>query len=124
MRRRTAQAVMVALALLLSGCGPKDREPIPVIQITVLEQAGRYVIDGTTYSAGDAQDQLQTLADKYRRPVTGSARAYVRIWHNQRASYDRVQTVQGWCQRMGLDMITVIEREGTPPKPKATDGGH
>ncbi len=109
-------ALLVAVTLLLGGCGPEDREPIPVIQITVLEQAGRYVIDGKTCSTGDAQDELQALADKYRRPITGSSRAYVRINHSARVDYDRVQTVQGWCQRMGLDMITMNVREGVPPK--------
>ncbi|MBA3685540.1 MAG: hypothetical protein H0W72_09915 [Planctomycetes bacterium] len=113
---RTAwHAVLMAAALALSGCLPKDREPVPVIQITVPEHPSEYVIDGRRLSAEEAQAELQILADKHRRPTTGSARAYVRVWHHPRASYARVETVVGWCQRMGLDKVTVLEREGDLP---------
>jgi hypothetical protein len=107
--------VLVVLALLLGGCGPLDREPVPVIQINVPEHPPQIAINGRWFSQEDAQAELQVLADRYRRPTTGSARAYVRIWHHPRADYDRVQLVSGWCQRMGLDKVTVLEREGDVP---------
>jgi biopolymer transport protein ExbD len=108
MMRRIA---IIVAAALLCGCEDNERKPIPVIEVVILDQAGTYRIDGRTLYESALRDELQAIADKYRRPATGNCRAYVRVSHGRTVGFDRVQHVMDLCQGVGLDKVTEQVRE-------------
>lgn len=117
------RAALTALACLLAcafgGCGP-EREPVPVVVIQVLEQPGVYLLDGKRMFTADLQAELQAIADKHRRPTTGTSRCTVQIYYPSNVRYGRVQDLLGWCGRVGLDKVTAQVRDAETPVPEPT----
>jgi biopolymer transport protein ExbD len=105
-----ARALLLAIVLSLTGCFEPTRPPVPVINIVVLEEGGTYLLDGEKVYLDELRNQVQDLADKYRRKLAGNARARVKVCHSAKVPYFRVQEVVGMCSDVGLDKATVEVR--------------
>ncbi len=109
----------LALALLLSGCGDQGRKPPPEVVVQILDEPGVFQIDGDRLFSRDAYAKLEQLADRYRRPTTGTPRMIIRVYHSSNVRYARVQEFLGWCGQKGLDKVTVQVRDSETPVPGA-----
>ncbi|MBA3847377.1 MAG: hypothetical protein H0X45_12155 [Planctomycetes bacterium] len=108
-------AALMLIALALTGCGPERREPIPIINVTVLSEPGTYILDGERLYLTELRTELQKLADKYRRPTVKNARAHVVVSHGPRVPYHWIEQVLGTCANVGLDKVeTQVRDEGVP----------
>lgn len=98
---------LIALSFCLSSCGPEQRKSPPVITIMVLEKWNTYLLDGQEVTREVLEVRLQRTADNFRRDITGTSRAYVRI-ASQTNDSDIVhekKSIMNYCMKIGLDKV-------------------
>jgi biopolymer transport protein ExbD len=108
------KTTLFAISLLLSGCGPEERKPIPVINITVLSEPGVYVLGDKRLYLSSLQEELEKIADENRRAIGTSVRAHVRIAYPRSVPYAQVEEVVGLCSSIGLDKVETVVRDSEP----------
>lgn len=91
----------------LWSCGaPSKREPIPQIRIDV-QADGIYFMEGQQLTRTQIHSRLSQLADRYRRSITGTCRAYVIVSSNIADTGDRVHNIVNYCMSVGLDKVQI-----------------
>jgi biopolymer transport protein ExbD len=109
--------LLIAIALLLAGCAPEERKPIPVINITVLSEPGVYLLGDKRLYLSSLQEELEKIADENRRAIGSTVRAHVRITYPRSVPYSSVNEVVGMCSSIGLDKVEMVVRDSERAKP-------
>ncbi len=103
-------AALLIMLLLLAACGgAPQRKPPPVITIMVLDDWDAYLMDGQRVDRATLEARLQRQADLYRREITGTSRAWVRISAQKPGSSSRheMNNVMKYCMKIGLDKVGI-----------------
>ena len=101
--------LVLFLALSLNSCGPEQRKPPPVLTIVVQEKWDSYLLDGQQVTREILEIRLQRSADNFRRDITGTSRAYVRISSQTNDSdlINEKKSIMDYCMKIGLDKVSV-----------------
>ena len=101
--------VCASFTCLLTSCGPKKRKPPPTITIVILDAYDAYMLDGQRMKRSTLEARLQRMADTYRREITSTSRAFVRISAKKEgpSSYREKQRIMKYCIKVGLDKVAL-----------------